>query len=101
MAGFNDTKIRSVSFPTDTLQLRAWSVKSLLRSVASRVVANRSLRRLAETPLFVMAAGFFSAAAYVGNLIAGLAVTGVCLVVLELVISDSDVEPIREVEHIP
>jgi hypothetical protein len=54
-------------------------------SPAKPVLAN-----LVSVPLFVAGLGCLDAAAFVGNLIAGLAVTGVSLIVLENVIADED-----------
>lgn len=53
-----------------------------------------SLVRLTEIPLTVMGAGCIDAAAFVGNTIAGLVVTGISLIIVEHLIADDD-EPGR------
>lgn len=60
---------------------------------------NETLRRLLEMPLTVFGVACFSIAAFIGNEIAGFAVTGICLIVLELMISDPD-EPAPRSEYI-
>jgi len=63
-----------------------------IASAAAKAVSphKASLVRLTEIPLTVMGAGCIDAAAFVGNLIAGLVVTGITLVLLEHVIADDD-----------
>jgi len=75
-------------------KLRAWQVKrprfDRLRKLAEGIRNNASLVRLVEMPLTIAGACCFSIAAFLGNEIAGFSVTGVCLVVIELMISDPE-----------
>ena len=48
------------------------------------------LRRLAQIPLTTLGLACMDGAAFAGNLIAGLAVTGISLIVLEFLIADSE-----------
>lgn len=61
-----------------------------LRAASARIKAPASLRRLAEMPLFVAGLGCIDTAAFVGNTIAGLAVTGLSLIGLEIAIADDE-----------
>lgn len=59
-----------------------------LRAVLGRVSAPAALRSLAEMPLFVAGVACIDSAAFIGNLIAGLVVTGASLIGLEYLIAD-------------
>lgn len=61
-----------------------------LRKLAGRVAAYGPLKNLLSVPLTTAGAVCFSIAAFLGNTIAGFAVTGICLVVLEAVIADEE-----------
>lgn len=61
-----------------------------LRELAGRVASYGPLKNLLSVPLTTAGAACFSIAAFLGNTIAGFAVTGVCLIVLEAVIADEE-----------
>lgn len=61
-----------------------------LRKLAGRVASYGPLKNLLSVPLTTTGAACFSIAAFLGNTIAGFAVTGVCLIVLEAVIADEE-----------
>lgn len=63
-----------------------------LRELASRVTGYAPARRLAEMPLTLAGTASLSVAAFIGNAIAGFAVMGVSLIVLEFLIADEDGE---------
>jgi len=71
--------------------VRNWAVSAIGKALSPH---KASLARLAEIPLTVAGAGCIDAAAFCGNLIAGLVVTGISLVLLEHMIADDD-EPGR------
>lgn len=61
-----------------------------LRRLAGRVASYGPLKNLLSVPLTTAGAACFSVAAFLGNTIAGFAVTGICLIVLEAVIADEE-----------
>lgn len=61
-----------------------------LRGIASRVTGYAPARRLCEMPLTLAGTASLSVAAFIGNVIAGFAVLGVALIVLEYMIADED-----------
>lgn len=67
-----------------------------IASAAGKVLSphKASLLRLTDIPLTVAGAGCIDAAAFAGNLIAGLVVTGITLILIEHAIADDD-EPGR------
>lgn len=62
------------------------------REIASRVTGYAPARRLAEMPLTLAGTASLSVAAFIGNVIAGFAVLGISLIVLEFMIADEDGE---------
>lgn len=73
-----------------TLPNRTQRKLSRWRELAGRVASYGPLKNLLSVPLTTAGAACFSVAAFLGNTIAGFAVTGVCLVVLEAVIADEE-----------
>lgn len=61
-----------------------------LRAVSKRLTVPAALRRLAEMPMTIAGIGCIDAAAFVGNTIAGLVVTGLSLMALEYSIADDE-----------
>lgn len=70
---------------------RNWAVSAIRKALSPH---RASLIRLAEMPLTVMGAGCIDAAAFAGDLIAGLVITGISLILVEHMIADED-EPGR------
>jgi hypothetical protein len=66
---------------------KAWK---RLRALGGRIASYAPVRNLCQMPLTIVGAGCIDAAAFVGCTIAGLVVTGVSLIVLELLIADGD-----------
>lgn len=69
-------------------RLRRWLDDAAVAASRWLSPAKPVARNLASVPLFVAGLGCIDAACFVGNLIAGLAVTGVSLIVLESAIAD-------------
>lgn len=81
----------AVSIPTRAGQPRMWDrAAARMRAVAARISTPvlPVLHNLASIPLTVAGIGCVDAAAFVGNTIAGLVVTGLSLIALEYLIAD-------------
>jgi hypothetical protein len=84
--------VTAVARSSGRLARFAASVKASAAAAAGRVLTphRASLRRLADIPLTVAGLGCIDAAAFTGNEIAGLVVTGFSLILTEHLIADDD-----------